>query len=205
MVPIIDGAESTIKKPLSLPDGLLAALSTQLDFRRVYQASDLVIYENMAWVPALSLLDESSSALSKQAGEEVLLSSSLNSTTPIARSGDISSVATEINPSTVYLAVPFSERLRLDVSGVQVHPRVAFGGTTAFDVGTGGVATLRYSTPISQYLYVLIQFVLWLLVMLAVFDIGRIRRRLQHVRKTEVVVVGDMGVPALSFSEGGNQ
>lgn len=205
VVPIIDGAESTIEKPLSLPDGLLAALSTQLDFRRVYQASDLVIYENMAWVPALSLLDESSSALSKQAGEEVLLSSSLNSTTPIARSGDISSVATEINPSTVYLAVPFSERLRLDVSGAQLHPRVAFGGTTAFDVGTGGVATLRYSTPISQYLYVLIQFVLWLLVMLAVFDIGRIRRRLQHVRKTEVVVVGDMGVPALSFSEGGNQ
>jgi hypothetical protein len=205
VVPQIDGGESTIEKPLSLPEGLLAALSTQLDFRRVYLASDLVIYENMAWVPALSVLDENSSALSKQAGDEVLLSSELKSTMPIARVGDVSSVATEVGASTVYLAVPFSDRLRLDIAGIDAQPRVAFGGTTAFDVSDVGLATLRYSASISQYIFVVIQSLLWLLVMLAVFDIGRIQRRISHARKRDVVVIGDQVSPALSFATGSDQ
>ena len=205
VIPQIDGGESTIDKPLPLPEGLLAALSTQLDFRRVYLASDLVIYENMAWVPSLSVLDENSSALSKQAGDEVLLSSVLQSTMPIARVDDVSSVPTEVGASTVYLAVPFSDRLRLEVAGVDVLPRIAFGGTTAFDVSDGGSATLHYSTPISQYFFVLVQSLLWLLVMLAVFDIGRIKRRLSIARKREVIVIGDQDSPAFSFSTGGDQ
>ena len=205
VIPQIDGGESTIDKPLPLPEGLLAALSTQLDFRRVYLASDLVIYENMAWVPSLSVLDENSSALSKQAGDEVLLSSVLQSTMPIARVDDVSSVPTEVGASTVYLAVPFSDRLRLEVAGADVLPRIAFGGTTAFDVSDGGSATLHYSTPISQYFFVLVQSLLWLLVMLAVFDIGRIKRRLSIARKREVIVIGDQDSPAFSFSTGGDQ
>ena len=205
VVPQIDGGESTIDLPLPLPEGLLASLSTQLDFRRVYLASDLVIYENMAWVPSLSVLDESSSALSKQAGDEVLLSSELRSTLPIARVGDVSSVATEVGASTVYLAVPYSDRLRLDIAGTDVQPRIAFGGTTAFDVVEGGPATLRFSTPISQYLFVIVQSLLWLLVMVAVFDIGRIKRRLLQARKREVIVIDDQDAPAFSFTTGGDQ
>ena len=205
VVPQIDGGESTIDLPLPLPEGLLASLSTQLDFRRVYLASDLVIYENMAWVPSLSVLDESSSALSKQAGDEVLLSSELRSILPIARVGDVSNVATEVGASTVYLAVPFSDRLRLDIAGTDVQPRIAFGGTTAFDVVEGGPATLRFSTPISQYLFVIIQSLLWLLVIVAVFDIGRIKRRLLQARKREVSVIGDHDAPAFSFTTGGDQ
>ena len=205
VVPQIDGGESTIEKPLPLPEGLLAALSTQLDFRRVYLASDLVIYENMAWVPSLSILDENSSALSKQAGDEVLLSSALQSTMPIARIDDITSVTTEVGISTVYLAVPFSDRLQLDVAGMDAQPRVAFGGTTAFDVTVGGPATLKYSTPMLQYVFVVIQSLLWLLVILAVFDIGRIQRRISQARNREVIVVGDQDSPALSFATGGVQ
>ena len=205
VVPQIDGGESTIDLPLPLPEGLLASLSTQLDFRRVYLASDLVIYENMAWVPSLSVLDESSSALSKQAGDEVLLSSELRSILPIARVGDVSNVATEVGASTVYLAVPFSDRLRLDIAGTDVRPRIAFGGTTAFDVIKGGQATLRYSTPISQYLFVIAQSLLWLLVTVAVFDLGRIKRRLLQARKRDVIVIGDQDAPAFSFTTGGDQ
>jgi hypothetical protein len=205
VLPKIDGGESTVERPLPLPEGLLAALSTQLDFRRVYLASDLVIYENMAWLPSLSVLDENSSTLSKQAGDEVLLSSELQSTMPIARVDDIASVATEVGPATVHLAVPFSERLRLKVAGAEVQPRVAFGGTTAFDVSGGGSARLEYSTPFSQYAFLFVQTLLWLLVMLAVFDIGRVKRRFLQARNREVTVVDDQGLPALSFTPGGNQ
>ena len=191
--------------PLPLPAGLLAALSTQLDFRRVYQASDLVIYENMAWVPSLSVLDENTSALSKQAGDEVLLSSVLQATMPIARTGDIASIETEVGASTVYAALPYSEGLRLEIGGVDVRPRVAFGGTTAFDVVEGGSATLKFRTPVSQYFFVTFQTLLWLLVILAVFDIGRLKRRLLSIRKREVVVIDDQDSPVLSFNAGSNQ
>lgn len=206
VLPKTDGGESTVERPLPPPDGLLAALSTQLDFRRVYLANDLVIYENMAWLPSLSVLEENSSTLSKQAGNEALLSSELQSTFPIARVDDIASVATEVGDATVHLAVPFSERLRLEVSGAEIQPRVAFGGTTAFDVsGGGGLAKLKYSAPISQYLIVFAQTLLWLLIIFAVFDIGKIKHRLQSARSSEVTVVGDQGSPALTFTEVGVQ
>jgi hypothetical protein len=41
--------------------------------------------------------------------------------------------------------------------------------------------------------------------MLAVFDIGRIKRRLLIARKREVIVIGDQDSPAFSFSTGGDQ
>lgn len=205
VVPQIDGGESTISNPLPLPEGLLTSLSTQLDFRRVYLASDLVIYENMAWVPSMSVLDENSAALSKQAGDEVLLSSELHSTMPISRVDDVSSVGAEVGASTVYLAVPFSDRLRLNVAGVDVHPRIAFGGTTAFDVANGGMAELHFSTPISQYFFILIQSLMWLLVIVAVFDVGRIKRRVMQARNREVIVIGGHDSPAFSFTDGGDQ
>jgi hypothetical protein len=86
-----------------------------------------------------------------------------------------------------------------------VQPRIAFGGTTAFDVSSGGLAKLQYSTPISQYAFMFVQTLLWLLVMLEVFDIGRIKRRFLQVKSREVTVVGDQGLPALSFTAGGDQ
>lgn len=192
VVPIIDGGESTFSSPLPSPDGLLAALSTQLDFRRVYQASDLVIYENTAWIPSLAVLDETTAELSNQAGDEVLLSSRLNSVVPILRDGEIGSQKTEIQFSTVHAAIPFSSNLELVVDGENVSPRIAFGGTTAFDVTKNGVAELRYRVPIVQRLFAVFQIALWLLVIMAVFDLGRLKRRIQHSRmaKAEVLHVG---------------
>jgi hypothetical protein len=56
-----------------------------------------------------------------------------------------------------------------------------------------------------QYVFVVIQSLLWLLVILAVFDIGRIQRRISQARNREVIVVGDQDSPALSFATGGVQ
>jgi hypothetical protein len=42
-------------------------------------------------------------------------------------------------------------------------------------------------------------------VIIAVFDIGRIKRRLLHARKREVIVVGSHDSPALSFAVDGDQ
>lgn len=185
VVPIIDGGESTFSHPVSAPDGLLAALSTQLDFRRVYQASDLVIYENAAWIPSLAVLDEATAALSNQAGDEILLSSGLHSVLPIPREGDVGSRKTEVQAATVHAAIPFSNNLELRVDGETVLPRVAFGGTTAFDNSNDGVAQLQYNVPLTQRLFALLQLSLWLVVIVAIFDVGQIQRRIRRLRSTK--------------------
>jgi hypothetical protein len=46
---------------------------------------------------------------------------------------------------------------------------------------------------------------LWLLVMLAVFDVGRIKRRFLKTQSREVKVIGDQNSPVLSFAPGGDQ
>lgn len=191
VVPIIDGAASTVERPLVAPAGLIANLSSQLDFRRVYSASDLVIFENVAYLPSLAVIDETTSLLSAQAGSDVLLSSRLQSVLPLPRSGDIGSISSVIGAATVHGAIPFDDRLALDVQGVKVRSRIAFGGTTAFDSPIEGVARIDFDTSPIHYVLVLIQFLLWATVIIALFDLGRFKRRIATTRLGEIVFQED--------------
>lgn len=187
VVPIVDGGASTIERPLPAPVGLLESLSAQLDFRRVYTANDLVIYENVAYLPSLAVVDENTSLVSEQAGSEVLLSSQLISVSPLARSGDIDSIPTVIGAGTIHAAVPFNEGLAVNVQGVKVKARVAFGGTSAFDLPIEGVVRLTFDTPILHYVLVGVQAMLWAVVVIALFDLGRFKRRIASTRLGEIV------------------
>ena len=187
IVPIVDGGASTVERPLPAPDGLLASLSAQLDFRRVYTANDLVIFENVAYIPSLAVVDENTSLVSQQAGSEVLLSSQLASVAPLARSGDVESVPSLIGVGTVHAAVPFDDGLALDIQGVKVKARVAFGGTSAFDLPIEGVARLTFDTPFLHFVLVAFQSLLWAVVVIALFDLGRFKRRIASTRLGEIV------------------
>ena len=187
VVPIVDGGASTVERPLPAPDGLLASLSAQLDFRRVYTANDLVIFENVAYIPSLAVVDENTSLVSQQAGSEVLLSSQLTSVSPLARSGDVESVPSLIGVGTVHAAVPFDDGLALDIQGVKVKARVAIGGTSAFDLPIEGVARLTFDTPFLHFALVAFQALLWAVVVIALFDLGRFKRRIASTRLGEIV------------------
>ena len=200
VVPIIDGAISTTDKPLDAPPGLLEGLSLQLDFRRVYTANDLVIFENMAYTPSLSKLDEASAVLSQQAGTDSLLSSQLRVAQVAPRTRDIDSSPTPIDVGTVHLAVPFSDRLVLRVDGSDVIPRVAFGGTTAFDSPVAGSATLGFRTPWTHIVLLLVQLMLWVTVISATFDLRSLKSRI-GVRRVDPVVLGGSSDASLVFKE----
>lgn len=178
VVPLIDGGVSSYKNQLPIPPGLTEALSDQLDFRRVYSASDLLIFENSAWIPTLSVLDDETAMISSQGGDEVLLSSSLRATTPLPFGGNFDNTSLGIiDVGTVHLAVPFNENVRLRVGGAEIAPRVAFGGTTAFDVPLAGNAVLIYSTPVSHFALILIQVAMWCVLIAIAIDARRLRRR----------------------------
>ena len=199
VVPIIDGAASTNKLPLEAPTGLLDGLSLQLDFRRVYTASDLVIFENMAYIPSLTKLDEASAVLSQQGGTNALLSSQLRVEQVISRVGDIGSLPTSLENGTVHVAVPFSDDLVLHVNDSDVIPRVAFGGTTAFDSPAAGVATLGFRTPWSHLALLLMQLILWSIAIIATFNLKRLKSRI-GVRRIQPIVLGESNDVALKFS-----
>jgi GT2 family glycosyltransferase len=175
-------------------------LSSQLDFRRTYFSSELLIFENTSWIPSLAKLNEPSAVMSTQAGNKVLLTGDVVVEFPIRRTSATSSEPTFIEEGTVHLAAPHSDRLVLNVGGVAVQSRVAFGGTTAFDSPLAGIAAVELRTPWTHGFLVAVQVVLWLLVIVAVTDIGRFRRR----KLGGVVRLVDDGVdhPALRLGGG---
>jgi hypothetical protein len=200
VVPIIDGAASTVDQPLEAPIGLLEGLSLQLDFRRVYTANDLVIFENMAYTPSLTKLDEASAVLSQQAGTDALLSSQLQVAQVLARIGDIASRPTPVEVGTLHLVAPFNDHLVLRVDNSDVIPRVAFGGTTAFDSPVAGTATLDYRTPWNHVVLLLVQLILWVLVISATFNLKRIKSRI-GVRREKPIVLGESSDSVLTFNK----
>ena len=200
VVPIIDGAASTVDQPLDAPIGLLEGLSLQLDFRRVYTANDLVIFENMAYAPSLTKLDEASAVLSQQAGTDALLSSQLQVAQVLPRIGDIASRPTPVEVGTVHLAVPFNDQLVLHVDNSDVIPRVAFGGTTAFDSPVAGTATLDFRTPWNHVVLLMVQLMMWVLVISATFNLKRIKSRI-GVRREKPIVLGESSDSVLTFNK----
>ena len=169
VVPLIDGARSQRLNPLPVPEGLLDSLRVQLDFRRQYFANDLVIYENMSWVPTLAQLTVEGVEASKSAGSEDLVLSDLRGATPV-KSGFVPGRATQklkISGGTVSAAVPYSPRWSLSVNGQRVPSRPAFGATQAFDVAPDvpaeTTATLRFDRPLLHVGLVLGQFAMWVI------------------------------------------
>lgn len=152
-------------------------LSGQLDFRRTYFSSELLIFENTEWIPSLGKLNDPSAVMSMQAGSEVLLTGDVVAEFPIRRTSATSSEPVFIEEGTIHLAAPHTDRLVLDVGGVAVQSRVAFGGTTAFDSPLAGIARVDLRTPWTHLALVALQALLWVLAIVAVTDIGRFRRR----------------------------
>ena len=185
VVPLRDATLYAGREPVSgaVGEGLVARMSDQLDFRRVYTATDLVIFENVAALPVVALLDERGSIASRQATEANLLAEPL-----VSREQFITGLMPEranigsLSSGTVHLAVPYSDRWTMRVDGAIIPPRVAFGATVAFDAPVSGDATLRLEPSFAQRVLVGLQLVLWLLVLAVTFNPTRFRGRVRAAR-----------------------
>jgi GT2 family glycosyltransferase len=190
VVPEFDGAISTPEDPIALPTGLTGALDEQLDVVSVFGLTTLGVYENSAWFPTYSLLTGATAEASLAAGNEALVRADLTSVTPIFSGVEVLGSATEtVSAGVLHIAVPFDDRWRLDVDGVAVEPRRAFGTTTAFDVERAGSATLSYDTANPRTFILMLQAVLWGLVLFAAsrISVPLARRRGPLVSDTTLI------------------
>jgi len=201
VVPLVDGAVSTSREPLSPPAGLVDALGDQLDLAQVYSPPNFLVYENRAWVAERSVLTADGAEASQTAGVEALAQSDTSGATPImigADHRDAARAPVEAG-STVHLAVPFDRAWALAVDGADVPPRPAFGSTMAFDVPAAGTAELAYQTSRLHALWQFAQVLGWAAVALAATNIGARRgrpRRRSIEAPVEPVITLDPLVPA---------
>ena len=195
VVPLRDSTWYSRRVPVdgAIGDGVVAHLADQLDFRRVYTATDLVIFENMAALPTASVLDERSAVASRQALEANLLADALvNRATFASGFGADRVVQGNSLSGTLHLAVPFSQRWTMSVDGARVAPRVAFGATTAFDAPLTGGAEIRLRSSVAHRALIALQLALWLVVLGVTFNPSRFRGRVRAAREVvEVSLRGD--------------
>ena len=184
--------------PSTTDTNLVESLSNQLDLRRVYFSRDLVIFENVSWLPIVSVLNEESSVASEQASDIALTSQELKSTTPILvdeNSVAAKRVSSRFSGGTVHVAVPFDSRWQLVVDDAQLSPRVAFGSSTAFDAPIAGVVSLQYKTSPLRYLYLVLQALVWLCLLMLAANFSRFRRSIRQTEAKSVTLVSDSSRP----------
>ncbi|NBP18207.1 MAG: hypothetical protein EBU98_06100, partial [Actinobacteria bacterium] len=175
--------------------GAVARLADQLDLRRVYSSTDLAIFENMAALPTVAVLDERSALTSAQALEASLLAEALTARSALLPGFDPTIVNRgSLSAGTVHVAVPFSQRWQMTVDGARIAPRVAFGATTAFDAPVAGTVEIRLRASSAQRLLVALQVALWLVIVAIAFNPSRFRGRVRAARQVvEVSLRSDDG------------
>lgn len=179
IVPEFDGVASTVNDPLPLPTGLTSSLEDQLDLvARRPGLPTIEVFENRAWIPTVSLLSPDAAEASAGAGSEVLVRTDFADAEPLFVGVDpLAANTDDVVPGVVHLAVPFDDDWTLSVAGEDIEPRRAFGETTAFDVPTAGIAELRYDSPTTRWLLVVLQLAMWIAALLLV---GRVRVSIDH-------------------------
>jgi len=188
VIPLLDRVRSTSDSPLPLPLGLREAFAEQLDLHNVYGPSSMVIFENSQWIPLTGMLSTVAAEQSSAGGAEALVATELSGSLA-ALNGTTSwlSPTQELPAGRFHMGVPFDSRWRLTINGQTMKPQASFGTVMHYETGVGGAAQLNYSNPMSRYLWVLIQMLLWLAVVVGILQ-PNWRRRLAR-QKFEIPVM----------------
>ena len=133
IVPRVDGVLSTDEAPLPLPTGLVASLQNQLDFGAVYGSPTLEIFLNQSWLPVGAILTGPTAVASTLGSADALVRADLSAATPVLAGVDQGEPrgTVDVPAGVLHLAIPFDERIELEVGGRVVAPRPGFGVSTA--------------------------------------------------------------------------
>ena len=164
-------------EPAPVSDELVTILDRQVDLGRIETEDAVILYENAAWVPSRAELPGGTLVDGGLVGAESTdLSGSAavlpdgNDDVPTHFSGDV-----EVG-TRVLLAESPSAGWRLSVDGATAPREAAFGVANAWDIESGGAATLSYRSPIWQWGIVVAQIAVWGLAARWVWQTTRARR-----------------------------
>ncbi len=155
-----------------VPDGLLAALTEQLDLAQLEFTPGVVRYRNTAVLPTAAVLDRGTLAgvsLRDYAGGRVPLSAGALEPTDEARTTFAGPVTSD---QEVYAAVPASTSWRLTIDGQVATRSPALGWASAFQPNGSGAGELSHRTDGTHRLVIAVQAALWVVAALALLRLN---------------------------------
>jgi GT2 family glycosyltransferase len=201
VVPEFDGVMSTTDHPIAPPLGLVDALDDQLDVVSIPGLPTIELFENRAWIPAISELGGATAEASLDEGAASLVRADLTDATAVFPDADPLSTSTnQLQGGVVHLAVPYDDQWKLTVDGVAVESRPSFGIATAFDAPSG-MGELRYETGGGRTFLVVLQTALWLLVLFGATRVSLpfARRRIAAITDETLIDLDDDSIPIGQF------
>lgn len=175
------------------PQDLLDGLAEQLDLERVQVDPALVVYRNLAFLPARASVatpdtgEVPAPEPATTTAEEVALANPGEARPTLGDEVGFADDRGELDGEVVLLhSVAASDRWSLQVDGVAVERTAAFGWANQFVVTAPGSAELRYETPWVRDLVLVVQLLLWLAALLVVVATRRravVRRRARRVEE----------------------
>ena len=149
VVPVADGATSTVDNPLPLPTGLVDALDDQLDFAApLTRPLNFLVYENTAWIPTRAQFAGADADATRQAGLDSLARLELSGGWPrrsVSAPPTTPTCSFDAQPGAVTVATGVDRRWSLRSAVRPSPPRPAFGVTTGYDIATVGPADAALS------------------------------------------------------------
>jgi hypothetical protein len=200
VVPLTDGVASTDDDPIPVPAGLIGAFQNQLDIGSIYGPPSLELFVNQAWFPVGAQLTGATAEASRLAGEEALARADVSGAVPSMIGVDRGepTAANEVAPGVLHVAIPFDERITLEVGDRTIEPRPGFGVTTAFDVDEGGTGVLRYASPAARSWWLASQITLWIVIVIVAAGARApfVRRRAVTVHDETIIDLGTDPLPS---------
>jgi hypothetical protein len=161
-----------------IPADLVQGLRSQLDLKEVESDPGLVVYENVAWAPVRSSFDPGAATALDSRSLASAAAVDLTSGHPVLtrHRGPASFSGSVDQGDSVFLAEGRSSRWQLRSGGRTAHRQSAFGWANAFtDVG-GGKSSLRYNTPVSRWIALLLEVAIWVAVVRGIMVLRPFRR-----------------------------
>lgn len=192
VVPVLDRVQSTSASPLPVASGLTQSLGVQLDLRSVYSPTSMVIFENMQWIPVTAMLSLTAEQGTNAGGVTALVDNDVSgSRAALAGTTSWRSVTEEIPAGQLHIGTPFDSHWRLENATQSVVGMASFGSVMTFE-SSAGSGRLVYDNPMTRYLWVLLQIILWVIVLLALFQPRFLGRRISPVTLEPVVSFEEM-------------
>ncbi len=183
-VPLRPGPARSGAPTLPVPEDVLSALRAQIDLRLIETDDALVIYENAAWAPGLSVLPAAAVEPSRRSGPDAAR------TTELAGSAR-ATLSQQASPTTylgswagpeLFFSEAYSSRWTFDAGGKVGAHRKAFGWANAWTAPGASDGYLRYRTSPFRYAALLLELGLVVFVVRSVM-LGMRRRNDDELRQ----------------------
>jgi GT2 family glycosyltransferase len=175
-VPLRAGPARSGAPALPVPHDVLAALRAQIDLRLIETDDALVVYENAAWAPVVSVLPPAALEGSQHSGPDSARTTELAGAPPALRQVRSTRYEGEWPGPELLFSEAYSRRWRFDAGDADTAHRKAFGWSNAYTAPATPSATLTYSTSPFRYAALLLELGIWIGVVRLVLSGMRQRR-----------------------------